>query len=230
MQNHTLFFGNKADAVPVAVFNANNFAATQKIDELTAAHKLKKIIFPFQIHGTQGLVINDDISVASFTREADWLITNQPGLGIGVLTADCVPILIYDPVQHAVAAVHAGWRGAVDGVVIAALAAMQQYFGSQPADLQVWIGPHARTCCYQVDQKFYEAVMQKQFGTASWHKKGEQLFFDLTHCCIDQLIAAGVRMQQVADTGICTVCTPEYSSYRREKEAALRNISFVGLR
>jgi YfiH family protein len=229
MKNLILFFGNKRDAVPVAVFNANNFAATQKIDELAAAYKLKNMTFPFQVHGIQGLIVNDDISVASFTREADWIITNQPGIGIGVLTADCVPILIHDPIHNAIAAIHAGWRGAVDGVVIAALAAMQQQFGSQPADLQAWIGSHARTCCYAVDQKFYDSVMQKQFGTTSWYKKGEQLFFDLTHCCTDQLMMAGVRMQQIIDNGICTVCTPDYSSYRREKEAALRNISFIGI-
>jgi YfiH family protein len=125
--------------------------------------------------------------------------------------------------------VHAGWRGAVDGVVVAALDAMQHYFGSSPADLQVWIGPHARTCCYQVDQKFYESVMQKQFGTTSWYIKQDALFFDLKQCCTDQLITAGVRIQHIADSGICTVCTPTYCSYRQEKEAALRNISFIGI-
>lgn len=229
MKQTTLFFGDKQNAVPVAVLNGDNGVALQKTSIVASKHDFKKLIFPFQVHGTKGLITQDDVAVASFTHEADWIITNLSGIGVGILTADCVPLLIYDPVHQAIGAVHAGWRGAVDGVVAEAIGGMQHHFGSRPTDVQAWIGPHARTCCYQVDQKFYETVRQKKFGKDAWHTMDEQLFFDLKQCCIDQLLVSGVQEQQVADIGVCTVCTPSYCSYRREKEAALRNISFIGI-
>jgi YfiH family protein len=229
MKQPILFFGDRYNAVPAAVLHGDNALALLKANDLAVIHNLKKLLFPLQVHGTKGLVIHNEHSVASFTHEADWVITNQPGIAIGVLTADCVPILIYDPVHNVVGAIHAGWRGAVDGVVIEALQAMQKEFGSQPAELQASIGPHARTCCYQVDQPFYDTVVQKKFGAHAWHTAGEKLFFDLTQCCVDQLIDCGVKKQHISDNGVCTICEPAYSSYRREKEAALRNISFIGI-
>lgn len=229
MKQPIIFFGDKHTAVPVAVLDADNKVAVQRSLELATAHNLKKLIFPFQVHGTQGLIIQDDIPVAPFTCQADWVITNQSGVGVGVLTADCVPLLFYDPVHHVVGAVHAGWRGAVDGVVVEALNAMRRTFGSVLTDLQIWVGPHARTCCYSVDKKFYAIVMQKPFGKTAWHQERDTLFFDLKECCMEQLVACGIPLENVTDAGICTVCTQTYCSYRREKDAALRNISFIGI-
>lgn len=199
---------------------------------IAAAHNFKNMLFPHQVHGTQGLVItseNDLIGMHSFSHTADWIITNVPYLGIGILTADCVPLLLYDPITPAVGAVHAGWRGATDGVVLVALQGMVDTFGTEPRNIQVFIGPHARTCCYQVDEPFYATVMHKKFGTQAWQQKKDVLYFDLYACCVEQLYAAGVSESQIQDVGMCTICNLTYCSYRRDKQYAGRNISCIGV-
>jgi len=83
-------------------------------------------------------------------EDADALIENTPGIAIGVKTADCVPILLADPVSRAVAAIHAGWRGTAAGIVAAAIRCMASEFGTQPEDIHAAIGPSIRPCCYEV--------------------------------------------------------------------------------
>lgn len=229
IQKSIVFFGDKATAVKPVTVKQQYSVAQEPFCTLARTHALESLIFPYQVHGTAGLVVDAQNfkNMRAFAHDADWIITNVPGVGVGILTADCVPLLVHDIVSGAAGAIHAGWRGAVDGVVIQAFEAMTIQFGSKPSDIQVFVGPHARTCCYQVNQKFYDSVMQKQFGKNSWHENESALFFDLYHCCLEQLKQAGVPHSAVTDIGICTVCTPAYCSYRREKENALRNVSII---
>ncbi len=231
MQKPTVFFGDKNYATkPVTKPGALSI-----IDEpfamLSAMHGFNNLIFPYQVHGIAGLVVESGNfnTIRSFVQDADWIITNVPKVGIGVLTADCVPLLIYDPVHNAVGAVHAGWRGAVEGVVVAAIDGMRSAFGSRAEDVQVFIGPHARTCCYQVDQQMYDTVMQKRYGKSAWRQNDQALFFDLYGCCVEQLKEVGVLQNNITDTGMCTICNTAYCSYRREKAESQRNISLIGL-
>jgi polyphenol oxidase len=232
------FFGNKKHQVfpdrDKQIWSAQeSVITTAPFKTIAQLYTFNNILFPHQVHGTVGLVItrkdNYITSKKSFTQDADWLITNIPTLGIGILTADCVPLLLHDPVAAVVGAVHAGWRGATEGVVISALTNMMNAFGTSPKNVQVYIGPHARTCCYQVDKPFYENVMQKQWGTTAWLYNRESLFFDLHHCCIEQLYAVGITQSQIQSIRTCTVCNSTYCSYRRDKERAGRNISCIGI-
>ena len=231
MKKVEIFFGNKQSAIPPVTEHCKPDIVGEPFKTMMATHGLDTVIFPYQVHGTAGLIITEKNkeSMQPFVHAADWVITNLPNVGLGILTADCVPLLVYDPVAQVVGAIHAGWRGAADGVVLRALEGMQNVFGTRPSDVQISIGPHARTCCYRVDQQFYDIVMQKQFGTNSWQRNKDQIFFDLYQCCVEQLKKTGVRTDAITDTGFCTVCTPAYSSYRREKNAALRNISLISL-
>ncbi len=232
MHNPVIFFGGKDYETKSATWQGNFSTTHEPFVTLSLRYDFNSLIFPYQVHGTGGLVIEESTlhSAKSFKHEADWIITNVPGVGVGILTADCVPLLLYDPVKKAVGAVHAGWRGAVEGVVVNAIEGMRLAFGTQAQDLHVWIGPHARTCCYCVDTPFYETVLQKKYGTAAWHRTADALFFDLSNCCHDQLEQAGIQMINCIDSGICTICDESYCSYRREKETAQRNISIIGLR
>lgn len=226
------FFGDKQTALVSADLAECVEQKRSAIKQVAARHSFKTMILPVQTHSTQGLIVDTENYqlIQPFEHEADWIITNLPDIAVGILTADCVPLLIHDPVQRAVGAIHAGWRGAVNGVVIEALRGMEDAFGSRCADLKVLIGPHARTCCYEVDQPFYDTVMQKEFGNSAWHRNNSRLFFDLYACCVEQFQKKGVPQDAITDNGICTICTPTYSSYRREKEAALRNVSWIVLR
>jgi YfiH family protein len=154
--------------------------------------------------------------------EGDALIARKPGLIVGVRTADCVPILIADARNHAVAAVHAGWRGTAAQIVVGAVSEMIARFGSRPEDLHAAIGPAIGVCCYEVGSD-----VLRQFGTDA-----RQFGTDSSHIDL-----ASINERQLADTGVadiwqsraCTFCEGDrYYSYRREKEQAGRMLSFIG--
>ena len=106
-----------------------------------------------QVHGTDALVLDQPIRHGeSFDGGWDALVTNQPGVMVTVRTADCVPVLLHDPVQRVVAAVHAGWRGAVAGIVPKTVALLVSRFGATVERLRMAIGPSAGPCCYEVDE------------------------------------------------------------------------------
>jgi len=151
--------------------------------------------------------------------EADALITDQSGFVLAVRTADCVPILIADPAQHAVAAVHAGWRGTVSEIVKKVLAEMARRFGTGAEEVAVAIGPAIGGCCYEVGTE-----VAVQFG-----RSAEKHHIDLVQENLEQLVAAGVSRTQVAMIARCTRCEPAlFHSFRRDREQSGRMISAIG--
>ena len=151
--------------------------------------------------------------------EADGLITDQSGFVLAVRTADCVPILIADPAHHAVAAVHAGWRGTVSGIVTKALAEMSGRFGTRTEEVAVAIGPAIRGCCYEVGVQ-----VAVQFG-----RSAEKHHIDLVEENLEQLVGAGVSRNRVAVMAHCTQCEPAlFHSFRRDREQSGRMVSAIG--
>jgi polyphenol oxidase len=103
-----------------------------------------------QVHGTEALVVDRPLTDADrFDGGWDALVTDQPGTMVAVRTADCVPVLVHDARRRVVAAIHAGWRGAVAGIVPKTLMLMQARFGAELGQLHVSIGPSAGVCCYE---------------------------------------------------------------------------------
>ena len=150
--------------------------------------------------------------------EGDALLTAQPGLPVSIRTADCLPVLVADPVARAVAAVHAGWRGTVARVVPSAVRRMQEQFGSRPADLVAAIGPGIGVCCYQVGED-----VGRQFGLSGAG------CVNLSSENRRQLVEAGVPEPQIDILEICTFCDSRFHSFRRDKDRAGRMISFIRL-
>jgi len=144
--------------------------------------------------------------------EGDALIAAQPGLWVGVRTADCVPILLADRQQRCVAAVHAGWRGTVAGIAAKALAAL----ASNPADVLVAIGPAIGVCCYEVGDE-----VARQFGRSG------RVHLDLAAENRAQMLAAGVPASQIAWGAPCTRCDGDFHSFRRDGVAAGRMVSAI---
>jgi hypothetical protein len=152
--------------------------------------------------------------------EGDALLENRPGSVVAVKTADCMPILLVDERVRAVAAVHAGWRGTVARIVSKAVEAMGVRFGTEAGDLHAAIGPGIGRCCYEVGPE-----VAAQFGGVG---RGH---IDLAAENRRQLEEVGVTPGRVYASNLCTMCRPEeFHSFRRDKEAAGRLHSFVGIR
>ena len=151
--------------------------------------------------------------------EADAIIENTPGNAIAVKTADCIPVLLVDERRRAAAAVHAGWRGTAARIVTAAIEAMAGRFGTDPADLHAAIGPGIGPCCYEVG-----AEVMAQFGGQG---RG---YLDLEAENRRQLEDSGVTPGKIYASHLCTMCrSEEFHSFRRDREAAGRLYSFIGI-
>jgi YfiH family protein len=151
--------------------------------------------------------------------QGDALLENTPGAVVAVKTADCIPILLADERSRAVAAVHAGWRGTVAQIAAGAVKSMRDRFGTDPRDLHAAIGPGIGKCCYQVGPE----VAAHFGGQGRGH-------IDLAEANRNQLLAAGVPPERIYVSDLCTMCRPgEFHSFRRDKDAAGRLYSFVGV-
>ena len=168
-----------------------------------------------QIHSDRVLVVKSD----GPQGEGDALISNQPGVGLAIRTADCLPILMADPRNRAVAAIHAGWRGVVSEIVSKTIHAMCHQFDSKPEDLVVAIGPGIGVCCFEVGP---EVAVQFQLSGRTK--------VDLIETTTRQLRRNGVSPGQISTSGRCTCCEPElFESFRRDRVAAGRMVSMIRL-
>lgn len=151
--------------------------------------------------------------------EGDALLEDREGSVVAVRTADCLPILLVDERHRAVAAVHAGWRGTAAHIVSAAVDAMHARFATAPADLHAAIGPGIGECCYEVGPE-----VAAHFGRQA------RVHISLTDANRAQLVAAGVTPERIYASNLCTMCRgDEFHSFRRDREAAGRLYSFVGI-
>lgn len=158
--------------------------------------------------------------------EADALVAREPGVAVGVRTADCVPLLLFDPASGLAAAAHAGWRGTLARVAARAVEALVAR-GARPADLLVAIGPHIGACCYEVGEDLAERFLAA-FGPQALRRDAARPRLDLAHCNRVALLAAGIDAARIERVDGCTHHQPErWFSHRREKERAGRQLSFV---
>lgn len=154
----------------------------------------------------------------------DGLLTAEPGVALVVWTADCVPVLLASDV--AVAAVHAGWRGAAAGIVPAAVRRLELEHGVRPDRLEVVLGPAVETCHYPVGPEVVAALAAAGVPRGAWERAGR---VDVRSYLAAQLAQLGVAPEQVRRVGGCTACSPELASYRRDGAAAGRQWSAVVL-
>jgi YfiH family protein len=186
----------------------------------------------------------------------DGLISNTPGLLLGIKTADCVPVLVADVKRRVVGAFHAGWRGTVARFVEKGVGEMRRQFGSVPRDLRAAIGPSIRRCCYQVGPEV-RAEFESQFpysgdlfeevfdanaihvrypmlfltARAPGHSElGPELHLDLVEANRRQLEEAGLRAEDISVVGGCTACDrTRYFSHRAEFGKTGRMMAVIGM-
>lgn len=154
--------------------------------------------------------------------EGDAIISSEPGVAVGIRTADCVPILLVDVNHHVVAAVHAGWRGTAANIAGATVAEMRSR-GVRPENLRGAIGPSIGSCCYEVGPEVTQALSLWQPELAGLKIPTK---VDLPAINAIQLREAGVG--DIWISGECTYCNPgRFFSFRRERERAGRMLTFV---
>jgi len=154
------------------------------------------------------------------TIYCDVIVSNTPHVLAGVKTADCVPILMGDPVTGGFAAVHAGWRGTLASAVLAGVQRLNEEYGAKPEDLRVAIGASAGPCCYEVGREVIDAFKERfgDTGLFTSTRRHGHAKVDLIKANTDQLISVGVLPRRIHVAPICTMCrTDLFFSYRNEK-------------
>ena len=177
----------------------------------------KRIVSIQQVHGN--LIHNAGLSEIP---DGDGLHTNDPTIMLGIALADCCGIMIHDPKQKAIMALHAGWRGAKAGIGSKGIDIMHSHYGSNPEDLLIWLTPCAGADSYEVGEEFRE-----YFPDFVNFKDGAYLF-DLRGYIAYTLIESGVRPGAIESSEICTIQDQSFHSYRREGNRG-RNLAFLGL-
>lgn len=177
-----------------------------------------------QVHGTNILYATE----AGRYDGYDALITNRPNLLIGVTVADCTPVLIYDAANQAVAAIHAGWRGTVGGIVTKTLQAMRQRFGTEPLACYAYVGTCIDDCSFEVGREvanqFAAAFVREAAGT-------QRICADLKAANREQLVGFGIPEEQIEVSPFSTVLhNDRYFSYRAEREQTGRMLAVIGLK
>ena len=209
-----------------------------------------------QVHSS--IVYHVD-SVPEHLLVGDGLITNTPGLFLGIQTADCLPVLLVDPTTRAVGAFHAGWRGTLARIVEKGAGEMRRWFGTNARDLRAAIGPGVHNCCYEVGEEVRQQC-EAQFRYASdlfrevkeedpvktkypllfltakppGHEPpefGRQIFLDLVEANRRQLLHLGVKKKNIFASGLCTSCRNELLfSYRKEKGVTGRLMGVIAIK
>jgi polyphenol oxidase len=170
---------------------------------------LAELLSARQVHGCGISRWDGPESPVEEVADCDALLSNRPGLGLMVQQADCQAVLLFDPRNRAIAAVHCGWRGSVQGIIGQTVAAMAGAYGSDPAELLAAISPSLGPCCAEFVNHRQELPAEfLPFRLAADH-------FDFWQISAGQLQAAGVQAGRIRLAGVCTSCNDDYFSYRR---------------
>ncbi len=193
--------------------------------------KFKKIYTLHQTHSDQ--IINlDEMKEDGFIPSSDSIITSKRNILIGVLTADCVPILLFDPTQNIIAAVHAGWKGLLNRILIKTVEKMKTDFNVNEKNIYSVLGPCIGKCCYEVENDLYSNFLSefKDFQMSNFASvTPKKIFLDLGNIAFQQLLAVGLIADNVELMRICTKCDKRFFSYRRDRFSSGRQLSFLGV-
>ncbi len=209
---------NRHHGVSPAPFNSLNvsFAVGDKKEYVASNRRIIKqtlglstLVSARQVHGDLILAVKEvpanDVEQDGF----DALVTDRQGVGLMIQHADCQAILLHDPVQSAIAAIHCGWRGSVIGIIERTVQAMRAGYGCRPEDMTAAISPSLGPCCAE----FINHRLELPASFLSFQERDN--FFDFWQLSRWQLMAAGLPAANIQTAGICTSCSPDFFSYRR---------------
>lgn len=191
------------------------------------------IFLPRQTHGIDGHVITSAMAQTWHQNPlpGDYLITQEKNIWLGALTADCLPIIFYDQTQAVLAVAHAGWRGSVAGIAQVVFERLKNEFKVQPQNLQIFFGPAAKICCYEVGLDFIANLAQNSMAQRCIKQSGQRYFFDVLDYNMLCLQNCNIPVKNFNLNGyVCTICNIEYCSYRRDNQKTGLQLSLGALR
>jgi polyphenol oxidase len=231
------FFTERRGGVSLTPYDTLNFGHDIGDDTNAVSTNIKRLIKSTglsskphqarQVHGINHLICNRQGEM--HRDEADILITSETNTPIAVRTADCLPILLADPVAKVVAAVHAGWRGTAQRVAVKAVELMQQQ-GATLDNIHAALGPCIGPCCFEIDNDTADQLATSAVNAAQAMTQKEKPHADLTAINIMQLQETGIAEGHMESNRLCTQCHPErFYSYRRDQGQTGRHLAVVAL-
>lgn len=196
----------------------------------------EQLVFSSQTHTTNVRRVGAADCGYGYLRERDFddvdgLITNEPGVVLATFYADCVPLLLVDPVHRAIGSSHSGWRGTVADMGGATLRAMQQEFGTDPADVLAAIGPSICQDCYEVSEdvieQFRAAYKEALWSRLFYRKENGKYQLDLQEACRQNFLRAGMRAEHISLPDLCTCCNPQLLYSHRASAGRRGNLAAV---
>lgn len=234
---YTIYFGNADDALYLdtqtrEIMSNNPFVIPvfKKIGQTTS---LSQFVFLHQTHSTHGFIFDNQNSLPekNLTLEGDFIVTNLLHTAIGIFTADCLPLVVYDSAHHVAAIAHVGWKGALAGIVPTMISSLQKRFQTIPGDLAFFFGPSAQPCCYEVKDDFITILKGYPFWAKTILHRDNRFFFNMPLFIQLQLKELGILPQACDMTyNHCTICNHQYFSYRRQQHYAGRHVTFIALK
>ena len=206
---------------PIDVLENHNLLAHQ-LD-----YNRQSLIHMRQIHSDRITIIDKTFNFDT-PPECDALITNHSNIPLMVMSADCTPILLYDPVYKVIGAVHAGRAGALNEIVPKTIQAMRENYGSIPDDIHTVLGPSISGCCYEINSAIAEETISKGYPEALRYEN-EKIFLDVNTILTAQLTRLGMKNVEVINE--CTACRNDrYFSYRADQQYTGRIAGVIILR
>lgn len=195
----------------------------------------ERIFLANQVHGDQVLILEElpaETSSKYHHLDYDAIVTRQNGVAIGVLTADCLPIMVYDPEETVIGIVHSGWRGTCLNIVGNVVSKLRRAFGVDPENLIVGLGPCIGDCCYEVDIKVVRSIKN---STGRWKEfikplKANRYSLDLVGLNVFQILQAGVPQENIVRVNACTACNSKiFFSHRASRGRTGRQVNLIQL-
>ena len=222
-------FTTRQGGISKAPYSSNNLAfhvGDSKEDVLvnhqnlanTLNYNNEGLVHMKQIHSDIIVIVDPKIHNFKNPPECDALITDKPNIPLMVMTADCTPVLLFDPVKNVIAVAHAGRAGAIKGIVPKTIKKMSSDFGSKIENITVILGPSISGCCYEVGEKIAKEVEVDGYGFAVI-EKDERYYLEVNAIIHKQLQESGVKKENIEDLTICNACeNQDFFSYRADKQ------------
>lgn len=199
---------------------------TEKDFNIRDLQEKYKVYVPIQKHTDTIVVLSKNTNL----QIADAVITDKKDILIGVKVADCLPILLYDPVIKVIAAVHAGWRGTAKGILKKTIIKMVEIFNSKASDILIAIGPSIKGCCYEVGQEVIEALKNETSSYEYVINFTGKKHVDLAIANRIQALSIGINNNNIWISSNCTFCNYlRYASYRFHGKKAGRQYGIIGM-
>lgn len=234
-------FTTRHGGLSKAPFDTNNLAFHVGDDagDVVKNHRLladalgydyTKLIHMRQIHSDNVVIVDPKVHDFAHPPECDALITDLPGIPLMVMTADCTPVLFFDPVQNVIAVAHAGRAGAIKGIVPKTIEKMCTHYGSQKDNIVVVLGPSIGGCCYEVGETIGREMLASPNAFAVIQKDGKY-FLEVNAIIHNQLKESGIPKAHIDDLNICNACENEtYFSYRADNQTTGRIAGVIMLK